>query len=149
MQFVQREAELHHVSVYQTTLEIPMLPADQSVSSMLIVLLPSSAEIFTVLILADQVHVVSMLSAERGMVQLLVSATLVSREIPMWSASMSVPSTQSVPPTWHVSAISAEIPVQESVELMPPAMSTTISHHAPVTQATQETPSLHATESQH
>ena len=74
MQFVQREAELHHVNVYQTTLETPMLPADLSVSSMLIVLLPSNAEIFTVLI-PVQVSVAPMLTVRWQIMCLCVSVT--------------------------------------------------------------------------
>ena len=76
MQFVQREAELPHVNVYQITLETPMLPADLSVSSMLIVLLPSSAEIFTVLI-PVQVSVAPMLTVRWQIMCLCVSVTKV------------------------------------------------------------------------
>jgi len=53
-----------------------MLPADQSVSSMLIVLLPSNAEIFTVLI-PVQVSVAPMLTVRWQIMCLCVSVTKV------------------------------------------------------------------------
>lgn len=49
------------------------------------------------LILVDQILVVSMLNAEKEMEQHLVHVIQAYREIPMLNASMNVPSTQSVP----------------------------------------------------
>ena len=99
------------------------------------------------LIPADQVLVESMLSVEKEMELLPVSASLVFKVIHMLSVNMSAPSIQSVPLTLLASPTNVETHVLECVELMQPAMSTITSHHAPVILVTLETPSQLVTES--
>ena len=80
-----RGTELLHVNVSQTTLEIPMLPADQSVSSMQTVQLQNSAEIFIVLIHAQDC-VAPMLTARLPITSPCVSATRDTLETHLYHA---------------------------------------------------------------
>ena len=89
-----------------------------------------------------------MLNVEIEVEQHLVSASLDFKETHMWSASMSVPSTQSVPLTWPVSPTSVKTHVLEYVGHMPHVMSTITSHPAHVILDTLEIHLLHVTESQ-
>ena len=100
-------------------------------------------------ILADLHLVESMQSVERGMEQPRVLVSQDSLEIPTLSASLSAQSTLSAPLTRPVSDRSVWTHVLESVELTPPAPSTITARTAGVSLATQGTPSLPATESQH
>ena len=101
------------------------------------------------LILVDQIHVVSMQNAEKEMEQHLVHVIQAYREIPMLNVSMNVPSTQSVPLILPVFPTSAGIHAQEFVEPMQHAGLQVIFHHVLVTQVTLETHSQLAEELQH
>ena len=98
---------------------------------------------------ADQVHVESMQSAERGMEQLHVLVFQDYLEIPMLSANQSVPSMQNAPPTKLVSTKSVLIPVLEFVEPMLHVQSKITIHPAHVTQVILEIHSDTAQELQH
>ena len=93
------------------------------------------------LILADQVLVASMLSAEKEMELPPAPVTQVSRAIPMWSADTSAPLTPSVPHTWPASVTSVATRAQECVAPTPPAPSTTTTPPAPATRDTPGIPS--------
>ena len=90
-----------------------------------------------------------MLNVEKEMEQPLAHASQDYKEIHMLNANMNVPSTLSVPQTWPAYPTSVEIHVQEYVEPMLHAVSTTTSHHVHVIQDTQETHLDTARESQH
>ena len=101
------------------------------------------------LIPADQVLVESMLSVEKEMELLLAPAYQECLETHMFSANLSVPSIQSVPPTEPVLTRSVLTHVQEFVEPMQAVLCKITIPHAHVTLVTLETPSDTVQELQH